>query len=145
MLPAQALRPRQAQAPPPRVAGVVRVPGWLVFVIFVPLQVWLFLNLVDVWGFWWTLPFFLLLGVLGARAGTPPWLRAALFPQWAQRWEERRHLYQGILLLLAAGSWLLPQAPEGVLPAGLEAWADGWPQPWLPLAYLVTLVKSALR
>jgi H+/Cl- antiporter ClcA len=116
----------------------LRIPGWLVFVIFVPLQIWLFLHLFDHWR-WWTLLFFFALGILGNRAARAAWLTTMLFPHRAVRHERRRHVFQGLLFLGAALTWLLPQSP------GTFAFAATWPQPWLPLAFLVTLLKSALR
>lgn len=114
-----------------------RIPGWLVFVIFVPLQIWIFLNLFEQWR-WWTIAFFLALGILGNRAARAPWITSMLFPMRAVRHERRRHVFQGLLFLAAALGWLLPQA--AFLPA-----AAPWPHPWLALAFLVTLLKSALR
>lgn len=127
-----------AFASEPRGGTLFTLPGWLVFILFVPLQIWLFLNLFDQWR-WWTVLFFLALGILGNRAARGPWLTAMLFPRRAVRHERRRHVFQGLLFLAAALAWLLPQN------AGLFAWAASWPQPWLPLAFLVTLLKSALR
>lgn len=124
--------------------AVVRFPGWLVFLLFVPLQIWFFLELKDLWGFWWTILFFLVLGVLGNRAARAPWLRALFFPHSAYRWERRRHIYQGVLFILAAATFVLPAMSAG-LPPRIEGWALAWPQPWLPLTFLVTLVKSSVR
>lgn len=115
----------------------LRLPGWLVFILFVPLQIWFFLNLFEHWR-WWTVAFFLVLGILGNRAARAPWLTSMLFPHRAVRHERRRHVFQGILFLGAALAWLLPQAP------GLALGAS-WPQPWVPLAFVLTLLKSALR
>lgn len=122
----------------PRRGTLLTLPGWLVFVIFVPLQIWLFLNLFGHWR-WWTVLFFLLLGLVGSHAARAPWLTSMLFPHRALRHERRRHVFQGILFLGAALAWLLPQNPT------VFAFAASWPQPWLPLAFLVTLLKSALR
>lgn len=122
----------------------MRLPGWLVFLIFVPLQIWLFFNLKDEWGWWWTIAFFLVLGILGNRAARAPWLTSALFPGRALTHERRRHVYQGILFLAAAATWVLPRY-VGVLAPPVSSWAAAWPQPWLPLAFLVTLLKSAVR
>ena len=119
-----------------------RLPGWLVFVVFVPLQIWLFWKLFEHWR-WWTVLFFMLLGFLGNRAARAAWLTELLFPGRARRHEARRHIFQGILFLaaaLAALPWLLPQS-LGFAPA----WYDALPQPWIPLAFLVTLLKAALR
>lgn len=107
------------------------------FVLFVPLQIWVFVHLFESWR-WWVILFAIVLGMLGSRAARAPWLVSLLFPGRAVRHERRRHVFQGILFLAAALAWLLPQAD--LLPA-----ARAWPQPWLALAFLVTLVKSALR
>lgn len=122
---------------------MVRLPGWLVFLVFVPLQVWFFLELRAQWGWWWTIGFFLVLGFLGARAARAPWLTTMFFPHQAVRHETRRHVFQGILFLLAALAWLAPQAiARGV---AFPAWLGHTPQPWLPLAFLITLLKAAVR
>lgn len=105
-----------------------RLPGWLVFLVFVPLQIFLFVKLVGAWGFWWSLVSVFLVGILATRAARAPLFRSMLFPAWADRWESRRHLFQGILLLAAAVAYL-------------AAWG---PQPWLPLVLVVSLVKSAV-
>lgn len=123
----------------------MRLPGLLVFIIFVPLQIWLFLELKDFWGYWWTLLMFLVVGILGNRAARAPWLTAMLFPHRAIRHETRRHVFQGILFLAAGLTFLLPKYNTGWLPATQAAWVNGWPQPWLPLLFLVTLLKAALR
>ena len=71
-------------------------------------------------------------------------LRSMLFPNWAMRWESRRHLYQGILFLAAALAWLLVATTVPGVPEGLRAWlAKGYP--FLPLVMTVALVKAALR
>jgi hypothetical protein len=134
---------RQAEVAHRLGGSVVRLPGWLVFIVFVPLQIWLFLHLKDAWGWWWTIASFMALGLMGARAARAPWLTSMLFPSHAMRHEMRRHVFQGILFLLAALTWLAPQAvAAGVAPS---AWAAHVPQPWLPLALLVTLLKAAVR
>ena len=115
-----------------------RLPGWLVFVIFVPLQIWIAIHLFQEWGFWWTLLFLLVLGMLGNRAARAAWLTVLLFPGRAYRHEGRRHVFQGILFLAAALAWFLPRS-------GLDLSWDTWPQPWVPLAFAVTLLKSTLR
>lgn len=117
---------------------MARLPGWLVFVVFVPLQIWLFVHLFAAWR-WWSIPFFIVLGFVGNRAARAPWLTEMLFPRHAQRHELRRHVFQGILFIAAAVAFFLPQW------IGAPAWAEAWPQPWLPLAFLVTLLKAALR
>lgn len=121
---------------------MARLPGWLVFVIFVPLQIWLFWHVFQEWR-WWTVLFFMVLGLLGNRAARAAWLTEMFFPRRARRHEARRHVFQGILFLaaaIAALPRLLPQS-EALTPGWLEA----LPWPWVPLAFLVTLVKAALR
>lgn len=112
-----------------RVRPVVRLPAWLVFIVFVPLQVWLFLKMRDAWGFWPTVGAFMLIGILAARAARAPWFQRLFFPQWAKTRERRRPVYSGILLLLAAVSFLLPWGP----------------QPWLPAAVGVSLLKANVQ
>lgn len=122
-----------------RVGGsIARLPGWLVFLVFVPLQIWIFFQLFQDWR-WWTIPFFMLLGFLGNRAARAPWITQLFFPGHAYRHEVRRHVFQGILFLAAAITWFVPRS-VGLFPA-----SAAWPQPWLPLAFLVTLLKAALR
>lgn len=105
---------------------VIRLPGWLVFVVFVPLQIWFFLKLRSAWGLWPTIGSFLVLGILATRAARAPWLQRLIFPQHAERRERRRPVYSGILLVLAAASFFVPFGP----------------QPWLPAAAAVSLVKA---
>lgn len=125
-----------AQPYPVRPSGVL--PGWLVFLIFVPIQIFLFWKLFGEWRYW-TILFFLVVGFFGNRAARVPWLTALLFPGRAYRHEVRRHVFQGILLLAAAITWLLPRS------AVAPTWSLGWPQPWVPLVFLVTLLKASLR
>ena len=117
---------------------MARIPGWLAFVIFVPLQIWLFYHVFEHWR-WWTILFFMALGFLGNRAARAAWLTEMIFPARAVRHEARRHIFQGILFLAAALAWFLPQS------AIAPAWMLALPQPWIPLAFLVTLLKAALR
>ena len=126
-------------APPVQQPRRFVLPGWLVFVIFVPLQIWLFWKLFEHWR-WWTILFFMLVGFLGNRAARAAWLTEMFFPGRARRHEARRHIFQGILFLCAALAWLLPQSPQFA-----PAWVEALPQPWIPLAFLVTLLKAALR
>lgn len=110
-------------------ARVLRLPGWFVFIVFVPIQIWIFFRMKDAWGLWRTVGTFLLVGLLAARATRPMGLRAMLFPWWAERWEGRRHVYQGILLFAAAVTWFAPWGP----------------QPWLPAIIAVSAVKAGMR
>lgn len=107
----------------------MRLPGWLVFVIFVPLQIWIFLMMKDIWGWGWTFLTFLIIGLVATRAGRAGFLREAFFPRRAERWERNRFVFQGILLLGAVVTFALPWGP----------------QPWLPAAAAASLVKSAVR
>lgn len=108
---------------------MVRLPAWLVFIVFVPLQIWLFLKLRETWGFWPTVGAFTVVGFLAARAARAPWFQRLFFPHRAERRERNRPLYSGILLVLAAVSWFLPFGP----------------QPWLPAAVGVSLVKANVQ
>lgn len=123
---------------------MLRIPGWLAFVLFVPLQVFLAVRLFLAYGFWIALLILVILAFLASRAASVHWFRALLFPNWALRREQRRHVYQGILFLAAAFSLLLAASPQRWMPAGVTAWLErGYP--WLPLACVVWLVKAALR
>lgn len=108
---------------------MVRFPAWLAFVIFVPLQIWIFLEMKAAWGWGWTILAFVVIGIVAARAARAGFLRETFFPRWAARWEKRRHIYQGALLLAAAVTFL-------------AAWG---PQPWLPAAALTALAKASVR
>jgi len=114
------------------------IPSWLVFLVFTPIQIYLFIQLFQEWRFW-TILFFMLLGFLGNRAARAPWIAQLFFPGHAHRHELRRHVFQGILFLAAAVAWFVPRA------AAAPTWALTWPQPWVPLAFLVTLLKASLR
>ena len=114
------------------------LPGWLVFLIFVPIQIYLFFQLFQHWK-WWTILFVMVLGFLGNRAARAPWITQLFFPGHAYRHELRRHVFQGILFLAAAVTWFVPRA------AAAPTWALAWPQPWVPLAFLATLLKASLR
>lgn len=81
-------------------------PGWLVFLLFVPLQVYFAILLFREWGFWASLGFLLVLGFVGNRAARAPWLTSLLFPGHAWRHERRRHVFQGVLFL-GAGALLV--------------------------------------
>jgi hypothetical protein len=48
-------------------------------------------------------------------------------------------VFQGILFLCAALTFFVPRS-SGLFPA-----SAAWPQPWLPLAFLASLMKAALR
>ncbi len=106
-----------------------RLPGWLIFILFVPLQVYLFLQTIEVWGFWKAAGVFLVLTIITTRATRPMGLRVLLFPMWAHRWQQRRHVYQGVLFLIAALTYSIP-------------WGS---QPWLAAAAAVGAIKAFLR
>jgi hypothetical protein len=120
------------------------VPAWLVALVLLPLQVWFAIELWKAYGFWQLLAIGIVLAFLGSRASAPHWLRALFAPGWAVRWQQRRHVYQGILFLVAAIAFLLVAYPQPWVPAGLTAWlARG--HPFLAASALVSLVKAALR
>lgn len=107
---------------------MLRLPGWLVFLIFVPLQIYLIVKLYDAWGFWKTLGTVFLIGLVATRAGRARGLRALLFPGWAERWEQRRHVFQGLLFLGAAVTFYFALGP----------------QPWIPLLVAASAIKAAV-
>lgn len=123
---------------------MLRLPGWLVFLVFVPLQVWIFLNLVDHWGFWWSLLFVLVVGMVATRAGRATGLRALLFPSFAQRWEERRHLYQGLLFLAAVATFTVLYGPGHIVGDPLSP-AQRAAAPWVGGFLAASAVKAAVR
>lgn len=123
---------------------MLRLPGWVVLLVFVPLQVFFAVKLFQSYGFWWALLVLATLSVVATRAAAPNWFRAMFFPQWAARHEMRRHAFQGILLLAAVGAFLLAAHPQGWVPGAFTAWLQRG-APWLPLAIGTSLVKSALR
>jgi hypothetical protein len=118
---------------------VLRLPGWLAFLIFFPLQVYLAVKLWESdWAWWLILLALLVLALLGNRAARVPWIQQLLAPRMAAQREARRHVYQGILFLGAAvallfglGPRLFWFAPGGVSLVGVMA--------------LVTLLKASLR
>jgi len=118
---------------------VIRLPGWLAFLIFFPLQVYLAVKLwLSDWAWWAILGALLLFAFLGNRAARVPWIQQLLFPAHAAQREARRHVYQGILFLVAAVLFLfypwgpmLPWTARGV--------------PILGMISLVTLLKASLR
>lgn len=93
-------------------------PWWLVLLVFLPLEVWLFLKMRDVWGLVKTILAFLVLGFLAARASRPRGILAWLFPTRAERKAAARPVWLALLLLAAAFLW----------------WSPFGPQPWLPAA-----------
>lgn len=116
---------------------MLRLPAWLVFVIFVPLQIYLFLQVKEGWGFWWTLLYFMVIGFLGNRASKAPFFQQLFFPWAAERWESRRHLHQGVLFLVAALLFVLTVEP-------LVAWGTTLVS-WPALVALTSLVKASVR
>lgn len=117
---------------------MVRLPGWLVFLIFFPLQLWLALKLwQSEWPWWAILLGLAVVGFLGNRAASVPWIQQLLFPRMAAQREARRHVYQGILLV-------------GAVVIALLAWGPKlhWPVEGLPLMTvipLVALLKASVR
>lgn len=120
-------------------------PAWLVFILFVPLQIYLAWVLFTEWGFWASLGFLLVLGFVGNRASRAPMLMMLFAPHWAVKRERRRHVFQGILFL-GAGVLLLLHYGGFWTYGPLLGWFDL--QPGLPLLSVLmatTLVKSAVR
>lgn len=103
------------------------MPGWLVLLVFLPLDIWLFLRLRDAWGLWRAAGAFLVLGLLAARAARPRGLLAWLMPGRAERKHSERPVWLAALALAAVVAWFLPFGP----------------QPWLPLV-AATLGAKAL-
>jgi hypothetical protein len=120
-------------------------PGWLVFLLFVPLQVYFAILLYEAWGFWASFGFLVALGIVGNRAARTPWLQSLLFPRYASRREAQRHVFQGILFLGAAVVFVLHYSF-----ARTYGPAYGWlgveqGVPLLGAMALTTLVKAAVR
>lgn len=140
-----ARRLRQAQARAALAPPVRPWPAWLVFILFVPLQVYLAILLFREWPWWGTALFLLGLGIVTSRASRVPILMAIFMPNRAFRRERRRHVYQGILFLGGAVLLLLHYA--GLATYGpLAHWLG--PERGVPLLgvmMLVSLVKSAVR
>lgn len=123
---------------------MLRLPWWLAFIVFFPLQVFLAVRLIQSYGFWWALLVLVTLGLAATRAARAPWIREMLFPDAAWRHEERRHIFQGLLLVVALVAWVLVAFPQAWVGAGFEGWLRrGYP--WLPLLSLVALVKATVR
>lgn len=120
-------------------------PGWLVFLLFVPLQIFFAILLFQAWGFWATFGFLVALGIIGNRAARTPWLQGMLFPGYANRREARRHIFQGILFL-GAGVVFVLHYSFGRTYGPVHDWL-GVEQgiPLLGAMALTTLVKSAVR
>lgn len=123
---------------------MLRLPGWLAFLIFVPLQIFLAIKLYGSYGFWATFGILIFIGILATRAARAQVLRALFFPHAAVRHENRRHIFQGILFLLAAVSYLLVATPQTWVGDGFHDWLERG-HPWVPLALLVSLIKATLR
>lgn len=107
---------------------MLRLPAWLVFLLFVPLQIWIVINLYQEWGFWKVVGLILVIGIVTTRAGRARGLRAWLFPGYAEQWERRRHIFQGILFLGAALTFYFTLGP----------------QPWVPLLIAASAIKAAV-
>lgn len=97
------------------------LPGWLVFVLFLPLQVWLFLKMRDAWGVWRTLLTVLVVAFVAANAARPRGLLAWLFPDRAARQNAARPLWVLVLAGLAVAVWFLPWGPQPWLAAFIGA------------------------
>lgn len=120
-------------------------PAWLVFLLFVPLQVYFAILLFQEWSWWATLLFLLALGIVTGRASRVPMLMALFMPNRAIRRERRRHVFQGILFLGAGVLLLLHYA--GIASYGPLAHWFGVEAgiPLLGAMFGVALVKSAVR
>lgn len=120
-------------------------PGWLVFILFVPLQIYCAILLFRAWGFWATLGILVVLGFLGNRAARAPWLLGLMFPGHAMQRERQRHVFQGILLL-GAGVLLVLHYGGYASYGPLVHWL-GVEQgiPLLAVMMAATLVKAAVR
>jgi hypothetical protein len=123
---------------------VLRLPGWLAFLVFFPLQLFLAIKLWGSYGFWATLGILVVVAIVATRAARVHWFKAYLFPNYAMRWEQRRHVFQGILFLGAAFAWSFVALPQPWFPSGLHEWLSAG-YPWLPLALVTSLVKATLR
>lgn len=118
---------------------MIRLPGWLAFLVFFPLQVYLVVKLWESdWAWWLILLLLLAFAYMGNRAARVPWVQQLFFPGMAAQREARRHIYQGALFLAAALAFVFgfgPRlhwfAPEGVSLVAVIA--------------LVTLLKASLR
>ena len=120
-------------------------PGWLVFLLFVPLQIYFAILLYQAWGFWAALGFLLVLGILGNRAARVPWLHTLVFPGYARKRERRRHVFQGILFLGAAVVFVL-HFSLGRTYGPTYPWFDiAQGVPLLGAMALTTLVKASVR
>lgn len=120
-------------------------PGWLVFILFVPLQIYLAWLLLQAWGFWATLGFLLVLGFVGNRAARAPWLMSFFAPGLTWKRERRRHIFQGILFLAGAGL-LVTHFYDLFTYGPLVHWFDvAKGIPLLGVMCLATLVKAAVR
>lgn len=120
-------------------------PGWLVFILFVPLQIYLAYLLFQAWGFWASVGFLIVLGFIGNRAARAPWLMSFFAPNLAWKRERRRHVFQGILLL-AGGALLTLHFYDLYTYGPLVHWFDvAKGIPLLGVMCLTTLVKAAVR
>lgn len=97
------------------------LPWWLVFLVFLPLQIWLFLKLRDAWGIWRTVLAILVVGFVAANAARPRGLLAWIFPNRAARQNAARPVWVLVLAALAAASWFLPWGPQPWLAAFIGA------------------------
>jgi len=130
---------RNAQAGARIAGGVLRLPGWLVFLVFFPLQVYLAVKLWESdWAWWLILLVLLVFGFMGNRAARVPWVQQLFFPRMAAQREARRHVYQGILFLAAAVAFLTGFGPRlhWFVPEGVSL---------LSVLALATLLKASLR
>lgn len=104
--------PRRPVLPRERV-----LPWWIALLVFVPLEIWLFLEMRAAWGVWRTLGVVLVLALLAARAARPKGILAWIFPRWRERRHAARPVWLLALVAAAAASWFLPWGPQPWLPA----------------------------
>lgn len=90
---------------------------WLVLLVFLPLEAWLFLKMRHVWGLWETILAFIVLGLLAARASRPRGVLAWLLPVRAERKAAARPVWLALLVLVTAFLWSSPFGPHPWLPA----------------------------
>ena len=120
-------------------------PGWLVFLLFVPLQIYFAILLYQAWSFWATLGFLMVLGIVGNRAARAPWIMSMFMPNLAMRRESRRHFFQGVLFLGAAVVAVLHYSYGYTYGPTFDLLDLVKGIPLLGAMCLTTLVKAAVR
>ena len=97
------------------------LPWWLVFLVCVPLQVWLFFQLRASWGIWPTVGTILVVSLVAAKAARPQGLLSWIFPNRAARKNATRPFWLLVLAAAAAATWFLPWGPQPWLAAFIGA------------------------